>query len=83
MSSILTRGTLRSLVSLKKLALQSNRLVSMDGLQQCTALEELYLSHNGIRCIQASHISAIGSNVRFSEMGIRVKAGGGFTGMRQ
>jgi len=39
---------------LKKLALQSNRLLSMAGLHHCTALEELYLSHNGIRCIQAS-----------------------------
>ncbi|XP_020593923.1 protein phosphatase 1 regulatory subunit pprA [Phalaenopsis equestris] len=31
-----------------KLSLQSNRLTSMLGFQECVALEELYLSHNGI-----------------------------------
>jgi hypothetical protein len=33
---------------LRRLSLQSNRLDSMAGLGGCTALEELYLSHNGI-----------------------------------
>lgn len=28
--------------------MQSNRLESMRGFEACTALEELYLSHNGI-----------------------------------
>ena len=28
--------------------LQSNRLETMCGFEACTALEELYLSHNGI-----------------------------------
>ena len=35
--------------SLRKLSLQSNRLTSMMGLEGCTSLEELYLSHNGIQ----------------------------------
>lgn len=34
--------------ALKKLSLQSNRLTDIDGLQNCTALEELYVSHNGL-----------------------------------
>ncbi|XP_077228552.1 protein phosphatase 1 regulatory inhibitor subunit PPP1R7 homolog [Tasmannia lanceolata] len=33
---------------IKKLSLQSNRLISMMGFEDCVALEELYLSHNGI-----------------------------------
>ncbi|KAL0308579.1 UNVERIFIED_CONTAM: protein phosphatase 1 regulatory inhibitor subunit PPP1R7 [Sesamum radiatum] len=33
---------------IKKLSLQSNRLTSISGLEECVALEELYLSHNGI-----------------------------------
>ncbi|KAL3368752.1 hypothetical protein AABB24_009534 [Solanum stoloniferum] len=33
---------------IKKISLQSNRLTSMIGFQECVALEELYLSHNGI-----------------------------------
>ncbi|PHU16817.1 hypothetical protein BC332_12512 [Capsicum chinense] len=33
---------------IKKISLQSNRLTSMNGFQGCVALEELYLSHNGI-----------------------------------
>lgn len=37
---------------LRQLSLQSNRLTSMLGLGACTALEELYLSHNGITCIE-------------------------------
>lgn len=42
----------RSLTSLKRLSLQSNRLTSMAGLGACTALEELYLSHNGIQQLE-------------------------------
>ena len=38
--------------SLHILSLQSNRLTSMDGLEELIALEELYLSHNGISEIQ-------------------------------
>ncbi|KAF5932388.1 hypothetical protein HYC85_028559 [Camellia sinensis] len=33
---------------IKKISLQSNRLTSMAGLEECIALEELYMSHNGI-----------------------------------
>ncbi|PON62239.1 LRR domain containing protein [Parasponia andersonii] len=33
---------------IKKISLQSNRLTSMKGFEECVALEELYLSHNGI-----------------------------------
>ncbi|KAK7398982.1 hypothetical protein VNO78_10157 [Psophocarpus tetragonolobus] len=33
---------------IKKISLQSNRLTSMMGFEGCIALEELYLSHNGI-----------------------------------
>ncbi|KAI4347073.1 hypothetical protein L6164_007922 [Bauhinia variegata] len=33
---------------IKKISLQSNRLTSMLGFESCIALEELYLSHNGI-----------------------------------
>ncbi|KAK8939066.1 hypothetical protein KSP39_PZI010924 [Platanthera zijinensis] len=33
---------------IRKISLQSNRLTSMLGFQECVALEELYLSHNGI-----------------------------------
>ncbi|CAN4101412.1 unnamed protein product [Withania somnifera] len=36
------------LKDIKKISLQSNRLTSMIGFQECIALEELYLSHNGI-----------------------------------
>lgn len=33
---------------IKKISLQSNRLTSTRGFEDCVALEELYLSHNGI-----------------------------------
>ncbi|KAK1588768.1 hypothetical protein Q3G72_026818 [Acer saccharum] len=33
---------------IKKISLQSNRLTSMKGFEDCVALAELYLSHNGI-----------------------------------
>lgn len=33
---------------LTKISLQSNRLTSTKGFEECVALEELYLSHNGI-----------------------------------
>ncbi|PHT54104.1 hypothetical protein CQW23_08566 [Capsicum baccatum] len=39
---------LSGLKCIKKISLQSNRLTSMNGFQGCVALEELYLSHNGI-----------------------------------
>ena len=48
----LTCVCLRSLTSLKRLSLQSNRLSSMEGLEGCACLEELYLSHNGITRLQ-------------------------------
>jgi Leucine-rich repeat (LRR) protein len=41
-----------SLKALKKISLQSNRLTAMTGLQHCTQLEELYLSHNGISALE-------------------------------
>jgi len=40
--------------SLAKLSVQSNRLTSMRGLEACTALQELYLSHNGIETLEVS-----------------------------
>ena len=43
---------LSSLTALRKMSIQSNRLESISGLEHCTALEELYLSHNGIRRIE-------------------------------
>jgi hypothetical protein len=43
---------LESLTSLRKISVQSNRLESMAGLEGCTALEELYLSHNGINRLE-------------------------------
>lgn len=43
---------LRSLSSLKRLSLQSNRLASMAGVGALTSLEELYLSHNGIERLE-------------------------------
>ena len=45
--------TRRRLQSLAKLSVQSNRLTSMRGLETCTALHELYLSHNGIEALEA------------------------------
>ncbi|KAE8735375.1 dolichyl-diphosphooligosaccharide--protein glycosyltransferase subunit STT3 [Hibiscus syriacus] len=33
---------------IKKISFQSNRLTSMRGLEECIALEEIYLSHNGL-----------------------------------
>ncbi|XP_054788421.1 LOW QUALITY PROTEIN: protein phosphatase 1 regulatory inhibitor subunit PPP1R7 homolog [Prosopis cineraria] len=36
------------LTCIKKISLQSNRLTTMTGFESCIALEELYLSHNGI-----------------------------------
>ena len=41
-------------MALRILSLQSNRLTSMAGLAHCSLLEELYLSHNGIQCLQVS-----------------------------
>ena len=38
----------RRLTQLRRLSLQSNRLEGTQGLEACLALEELYLSHNGI-----------------------------------
>ena len=54
---------LRRLTELRRLSLQSNRLESTRGLGACTALEELYLSHNGIATLQrsAAHAGSIGS----------------------
>lgn len=34
------------------LSIQSNRITVIEGLQDLARLEELYLSHNGIKCIQ-------------------------------
>ena len=45
--------------SLAKLSVQSNRLTSMRGLEACTALQELYLSHNGIETLEARSQSNI------------------------
>ena len=34
------------------MSIQSNRITVIEGLDHLTSLEELYLSHNGIKCIQ-------------------------------
>ncbi|XP_042456697.1 protein phosphatase 1 regulatory inhibitor subunit PPP1R7 homolog isoform X2 [Zingiber officinale] len=53
---------------IRKISLQSNRLTSMIGLQECIMLEELYLSHNGIQkmeglsTLENLHILDISSN---------------------
>ena len=39
------------LKKLKLLSIQSNRITEIEGLEELTLLEELYLSHNGIKCI--------------------------------
>lgn len=38
--------------------MQSNRLERCIGFEQCTSLEELYLSHNGIKEIEVCDIAA-------------------------
>lgn len=54
--------------SLVKISLQSNRLTSMLGFQDCVCLEELYLSHNGITKMEglssllSLHILDVSSN---------------------
>lgn len=45
-------GAACRLTNLQRLALLSNRLESMAGLSACTALQELYLSHNGLTAIE-------------------------------
>lgn len=40
------------------MSLQSNRLTSMEGMGACTALQELYLSHNGISSLQVRFSAA-------------------------
>ena len=47
----------RSLTALQRLSLQSNRLESMAGLSACTALQELYLSHNGIPRLEVRRLN--------------------------
>ena len=42
------------LTSLKQLSVQNNRLTGLTGLEQCRALEELYVSHNGIESLVVS-----------------------------
>ena len=49
-NKIVTVPTLE-LPRLTKLSIQSNRLTSIHGLELCTRLEELYLSHQGIEAI--------------------------------
>ena len=43
---------LSTLTALRKISIQSNRLEAITGLEHCTSLEELYLSHNGIGAIE-------------------------------
>ena len=43
---------LGSLKSLKILSIQSNRILKLEGVEDLTNLEELYLSHNGIEKIE-------------------------------
>jgi protein phosphatase 1 regulatory subunit 7 len=38
--------------SLKILSLQSNRITKLEGLEGLTNLEEIYLSHNGLKKIE-------------------------------
>lgn len=53
---------LRGLV---KISIQSNRLTSIRGFDECTALEELYLSHNGISVMEG--LSAL-TNLRILDL---------------
>lgn len=41
-----------SLRNLRRLSVQNNRLERITGLTECTALEELYLSHNGLQSLE-------------------------------
>ncbi|KAJ2671962.1 Protein phosphatase 1 regulatory subunit 7, partial [Coemansia sp. RSA 1085] len=43
---------LSSLKKLRVLSIQSNRIVKIEGLDELTNLEELYLSHNGIQQVE-------------------------------
>jgi len=43
---------LSSFSHLKILSIQSNRITKLQGLEDLTALEELYLSHNGLTKIE-------------------------------
>ena len=45
---------MRRLQGLKRLSIQNNRLERITGLEACTDLEELYLSHNGLQDLEAS-----------------------------
>ena len=45
---------IRRLQGLKRLSIQNNRLERLSGLEACTDLEELYLSHNGLQDLEAS-----------------------------
>lgn len=45
---------MRRLQGLKRLSIQNNRLERICGLEACTELEELYLSHNGLQDLEAS-----------------------------
>ena len=48
----LNRFLLGSLRNLRRLSVQNNRLERITGLAECIALEELYLSHNGLQSLE-------------------------------
>ena len=56
---------LGALKSLRILALQSNRLTKIEGLDELTNLEELYFSHNGIERLEGldNNVRRLGSPV--------------------
>jgi hypothetical protein len=45
-----------SMKCLQRLSLQSNRLTTLEGIEVCTQLRELYLSHNGIADAKACSV---------------------------
>jgi protein phosphatase 1 regulatory subunit 7 len=48
-----------TLKSLRVLSIQSNRITKLEGLEELAALEELYISHNGL-----GKIEGLDKNVR-------------------
>ncbi len=48
---------------LRLISLQSNRLTQLEGLNTCTALEELYVSHNGLKAAWLSELRAAHSTL--------------------
>lgn len=56
---------LSSLKSLRILSIQSNRLTKIEGLEDLLSLEELYLSHNGLRVLEG-----LNSNLKLTTLDV-------------